>query len=301
MSSDSIDKVLLSLNLKHEFRLHSADGDVGTISIICQYLLKKYHEVGLPFLPVQNLIPDSHKDNPSILDAPMSCETPVMIPTLVSQHVCDVECVHGHTLLANNGGNDPTKDFVDQKLVFDLYRCLRCRHCKACKNVVNTENTSLKAEREDKVLYDSVTLDIQNHRIECQLPLPDNYHTELKPNKFLAEKRLKSELMKLSRKVGPEPDQVKESFAKLIKRGYIRKFESLSAEDQEEVDSQLVHCYLPVVIAYKEAKGHEARPCLDGGSSLQETKSLNDLLPKGSSRFSMYKISQSWKVEMVDL
>ena len=107
--------------------------------------------------------------------------------------------------------------------------------------------------------------------------------------------------MKLSRKTGPEPEQVQQSFSKLIQRGYIREFASLSAEDQKEVDSQLVHCYLPVVIAYKEAKGHEARPCLGGGSSLRETKSLNDLLPKGSSRFSMYKISQNWKVEMVGL
>ena len=68
------------------------------------------------------------------------------------------------------------------------------------------------------MLYDNVTLDLQNHRIDCVLPLLDNFHTALKPNRFLAKRRLKSELVKLSKKTGPEPEQVIQSFTKLIER-----------------------------------------------------------------------------------
>ena len=104
----TLDQVLVSLKLEHEFVHHTADGDVGAIYVVCQDLLRRFHAYDLPLLPVLRPQPDASQDTPSILDAPMSCETPVMLPTLVSQHVCDVGCIHGHTLLTGNGPKDPT-------------------------------------------------------------------------------------------------------------------------------------------------------------------------------------------------
>ena len=39
----TLDQVLVSLKLEHEFVHHTADGDVGAISVVCQDLLRRFH------------------------------------------------------------------------------------------------------------------------------------------------------------------------------------------------------------------------------------------------------------------
>ena len=58
-----------------------------------------------------------------------------------------------------------------ESMVHVEYRCPKCRNCQDCREAHETEKISLKEEAEDALIRDSVTLDNDNQRFICKLPL----------------------------------------------------------------------------------------------------------------------------------
>ena len=67
-----------------------------------------------------------------------------------------------------------------ESMVHVEYRCPKCRNCQDCREAHKTEKISLKEEAEDALIRDSVTLDYDNQRFICKLPLrgkPEDFLT----------------------------------------------------------------------------------------------------------------------------
>ena len=77
----------------------------------------------------------------------------------------------------------PVMDTRDTKVLIKVhieYRCPKCRNCQDCWEAHETERISLKEEAEDALIRDSVTLDYENKRFHCKLPMrgkPEDYLT----------------------------------------------------------------------------------------------------------------------------
>ena len=76
------------------------------------------------------------------------------------------------------------------------YRCPRCRNCSDCRRSFETERVSLREEAEDLMIWDSVTLDWDNKRIICTLPLRGKEEEFLTNNRDIALKVLEQQCYK---------------------------------------------------------------------------------------------------------
>ena len=79
------------------------------------------------------------------------------------------------------------------------YRCVNCRQCKDCKNPNEVEAVSIKEEIEQKVINDSVTLDLTNNIITATLPFIHSPTLKLAANKDKALKVYIQQLRKLNK------------------------------------------------------------------------------------------------------
>ena len=75
------------------------------------------------------------------------------------------------------------------------YRCPKCRNCGNCRDSINTERVSLRQEAEDTQISDSVTLDYENKRFVCHLPLRG------KPEEYLATNKDDANMMWMLRQI----------------------------------------------------------------------------------------------------
>ena len=63
------------------------------------------------------------------------------------------------------------------------YICPKCCNCQDCREANETKRISLKEEVEDAFIKDAVTLDYENKRFLCKLPLrgrPEDFQTRTK-------------------------------------------------------------------------------------------------------------------------
>ena len=67
---------------------------------------------------------------------------------------------------------------------------MRCRDCVSCKNAEQTEKVSLRQEAETLLIEESVTLDWENNRIICTLPVRGAERDFLTTNRAVALKVL---------------------------------------------------------------------------------------------------------------
>ena len=77
-----------------------------------------------------------------------------------------------------------------ENLVQVDYRCPKCRNCQSCRDAHQTERVSLREEQEDALIKDCVTLDYENQRFLCSLPLRGKAEDFLVTNKRDAQKVL---------------------------------------------------------------------------------------------------------------
>ena len=75
------------------------------------------------------------------------------------------------------------------------YRCISCRNCSKCRNGEDQEAISFKEEAEQALIEDSVQLDVDNSILWASLPFIEDPVANLRPNRFVAEKVLKSQLL----------------------------------------------------------------------------------------------------------
>ena len=161
------------------------------------------------------------------------------------------------------------------------YKCPRCRACKDCKRGAGYEKISMKQEAEQEVIKSSVFLDEQKNRAVVKLAFIADPIENLKPNRYVALKRLNN----VCRKYANEPEAVQmicDKVAKLHNLGHIKFWEDLSADQKQRIEKSPTNHYLCWDVGFKEdSLSTPARPVFDASARTPGGTSLNDLLAKG--------------------
>ena len=165
------------------------------------------------------------------------------------------------------------------------YRCESCRCCQKCKNAEVLEEMSFREEAEQAQIESSVELDVENKRLVAKLPFIENPATALKPNRFVAESVLRSQLALFRKKPEMREDTVR-SHDKLVTRGYVKADHELTKEERAAIAATPGDGYfIPWRIVHNE--GSLSTPCrmvFDASSKTPGGNSLNGVLAKGKNR-----------------
>ena len=93
--------------------------------------------------------------------------------------------------------------------------------------------------------------------------------------------------------------QVKKEMRSLQDAGFIVKLSDLPIEEQERLNADFKH-YIPTTIAFKETSAStKCRICWDSSRSSRETCSLNSLLLKGTSDYSVVKMLARFRENLI--
>ena len=167
------------------------------------------------------------------------------------------------------------------------YRCVSCRNCKRCKQGDILEKVSLQEEVEQSMIENSVRLNVEKKVLEANLPFIQDPITHLKPNRYVAEKILESQ-MKLALKNPEIKDDIIKSHNKLLNKGHVSKVTDLSPDERSRMDSGDGSGYnIPWRVVHKE--GSLSTPCrlvFDASSATSTGNSLNSILAKGQNKLS---------------
>ena len=176
---------------------------------------------------------------------------------------------------------------LEQECGMELnYRCVKCRDCQACKDSDKTESLSLKEEAEMEVIDRSVSLDLENRRIHCTLPLRGDEKLFLSNNYHKAKKILEQQVKQYSNQ--PETKElIIKAFEKLFSNGHAAFLQDLDPEDLAKFSNKEIRYFIPWRIAFSDSVSTPARPVLDASSRTSVRpdgtggKSLNDLVCQG--------------------
>ena len=166
------------------------------------------------------------------------------------------------------------------------YRCPKCRSCSDCRRSFATERVSMREEAEEQQIWDSVTLDWENKRIICYLPLRGSEEEFLSNNREIALKILDQQCYKYFRDEETKPVIVK-AFDKLFKNEQLVLWKDLSEEEKKVIESKTVSHYIPWRVVFKPSISTPARPVFDGSANTKPRpdgsagRCLNDAVVKG--------------------
>merc|ERR1711872_894846 len=94
-------------------------------------------------------------------------------------------------------------------------------------------------------------------------------------------------------------EQVKAEMQSLQDAGFIVKLSELPVEEQERLNADFKH-YIPTTIAFKETSAStKCRLCWDSSRSSSETSSLNSVLLKGTSEYSVVKMITRFRENLI--
>ena len=174
---------------------------------------------------------------------------------------------------------------VEQLGTESPYRCVNCRNCSRCKKGDVLEVVSLKEEAEQFLIEQTVELDAENNTLWALLPFVEDPVVALKPNQFVAEKVLRSQLELFRKNPSMREDTLK-SHKKLVDRGHVKPLTELYAKHGEQMDKLPGPGYfIPWRTVYNE--GSLSTPCrmvFDASSKTPGGESLNGVLAKGQNR-----------------
>ena len=174
---------------------------------------------------------------------------------------------------------------VEQLGTESPYRCIDCRNCVRCKKGDTLEAISLKEEAEQCLIEQSIQLDPDSNTLWAKLPFVEDPVQQLKPNRYVAEKVLKTQLNLFSRNPGMKDDAVK-SHEKLRGRGHVKLLAELEEKYGEKLDQLPGDGYfIPWRIVHKEdSLSTPCRIVFDASSKTPGGASLNSVLAKGQNR-----------------
>ena len=111
----------------------------------------------------------------------------------------------------------------------------------------------------------------------------------MKSNRNTADEQNRKMLERLQ--TDPEAlKQIKEEMESLQRAGFIAKLEDMPEEVQKRLNDDIKH-FIPTSIAYKETSAStKCRICWDSSRSSRESNSLNSILLKGTSEYSVVKM-----------
>ena len=164
----------------------------------------------------------------------------------------------------------------------NLYRCLSCRNCNDCKNSSKLEAISLKDEREQALIENSLSYDEENKTLYASLPFIQDPMEKLSCNKHIAKAIFESQMRQI--KKSPELRQdILESHDKLAKKGYLLKESDLTRQDLEKMSiSSHPGYFIPWKVVYKHSsQSTPVRLVYNASSKSPKNLSLNDTLAKG--------------------
>ena len=161
------------------------------------------------------------------------------------------------------------------------YKCPKCRGCINCRRGMGQEKISMKQEAEQEKIRESVVLDEDQNKAVVKLAFIADPALNLKPNRFIALKRLDN----LCRKYSKETKTVQmicDKLAKLHRTGHIKYWEDLSLPEKKSISEAPTNHYLCWDVGFKEASlSTPARPVFDASAGTPGGTSLNDILAKG--------------------
>ena len=166
------------------------------------------------------------------------------------------------------------------------YRCPRCRSCSDCRRSFETERISLREEAEDLMIWDSVTLDWENKRIICYLPLRGKEEEFLTNNREMALKVLDQQCFKYQKDLETKEIIVK-AFDKLLRNNQMVLWKDLSDEEKKMIESKDISHYIVWRVVFKPSISTPARPVFDASQKTKSRKDgtggrcLNDAVVKG--------------------
>ena len=165
------------------------------------------------------------------------------------------------------------------------YRCVSCRNCNKCKNGDTLEAISFREEAEQALIEQSVDLEPAKNTLWAKLPFVADPVEMLKPNRFIAEKVLKSQLLMFEKHPGMRQDAVK-SHQKLVDRGHVMSESEARMVYKEAMEKVPGDGYfIPWRTVYND--GSISTPCrlvFDASSKTPGGESLNGVLAKGQNR-----------------
>ena len=165
------------------------------------------------------------------------------------------------------------------------YRCIRCRNCNDCRKGEILEKVSLQEELEQAMIESSVILHPDERKLESKLPFILDPAVSLKPNRYIAERILESQLRLVTKNPEMKDDVIK-SHNKLRLKGHVIPYVELPEKEKELTTAFPGPDYhIPWRTVYKE--GSLSTPCrmvFDASSRTPGGESLNNILAKGSNK-----------------
>ena len=140
------------------------------------------------------------------------------------------------------------------------YRCPSCRNCRQCLQGPGREKLSIKQEREQEIIKKSVKIDEDTGRAVASLAFMMDPNEYIKPNKFIAMKRLESVFKQNPSKEVRE--MLSKAFKKLIDRGHIVPWDKLSEDQRKRISESKSSYYLPWNTSFKEGSFNTNKPLI---------------------------------------
>ena len=166
------------------------------------------------------------------------------------------------------------------------YRCIKCRDCTECKDSDKTEAISLREEAEMEMIDKSVSLDFENKRINCSLPLKGEEKQFLTNNYGKARKILEQQVKEYSNQQETK-EMILKAFSKLFDNGHAAFIDNIPSEERAMFANKEIQYYIPWRIQFSDSVTTPARPVLDASSRTRRRpdgsggQSLNDLVCQG--------------------
>ena len=164
------------------------------------------------------------------------------------------------------------------------HRCPDCRSCPQCRNGEKITFSSIEEELEQKIINQSVTVDLDEGKAVASLPFIRDPQTTLAPNKDKALKVYQSQVRKLNKCDKDKQDVIK-SEAKLQQLGFVEYVSDLPPDQKKRiVESEFKH-FLPWRAVWNaNSISTECRLVFDGSLPTSSTYSINDTLAKGDNQ-----------------
>ena len=172
-------------------------------------------------------------------------------------------------------------------------QCSKCSKCKTCKEIRKINASSYNDFMEQQAMEQLVKfVEGENGKpgyFISPLPLKPFNINSVRGNRSTADDQNRQMVIRLQQ--DPEAlEQVKDEMAKLQKLGFIVKLKDLPESTQKRLNEDFKH-FIPTTIAFKETSAStKTRICWDSSRSSKESNSLNSILLKGTSEYSVVKM-----------
>ena len=185
---------------------------------------------------------------------------------------------------------------VNRETIYDINHLFeqmhynpKCSHCMAldcpnCAKLDPFERTTMANHQDIFKVNQCLWLDKDNN-FECKLPFKckeEDIPKYLSSNPEMAKAQAKRALKKIEGQNDPKiTEMLRFSFEKLVKAGYVSKFEDLTEDEKTLVDSKPIQLYIIWNIRFKLLSISTPARIIYNGSAPSGRSSLNELLIKG--------------------